>query len=384
MDRRRSSTPDLRTLEERYRLLVEGIGDYALFLLDADGRVATWNKGAQNIKGWTEKEVVGKPYAVFFPKDAAKAGRPEQLLSIAAAEGRVEDEGWRVRKDGSLFWASAVLTALRGDDGALIGFAKITRDMTERRRNEELLRRSEEALRSALEDLRRANRELEDYAAFVSHDLQEPLRKMASFAELLRLHSGPAVDEKGNAYIARIVEGAERMRRLITDVLDYSRIGRAENAPGPVELDAVVADALSDLEAARQESGAELEVGRLPVVRGNRTLLTRLFQNLLSNAFKFRKEGTALKVRVEARREGGEWHVIVADNGIGFDPAHAQEILRPFRRLHDRERYPGTGLGLAGAKKIVEHHGGRLWASAEPGKGATFHVALPAGGGRRP
>jgi PAS domain S-box-containing protein len=491
-----------RVSEERYRLLVESLSDYAVFLLDPDGRVASWNKGAELIKGWSAKEIVGQHYRRFFPQDAAKAGRPEQLLGIAAAEGRVEDEGWRVRKDGSLFWASAVLTALKVD-GKLAGFAKVTRDMTERRRNEELLRQSEErfrllidsvkdyaifmldpngrvaswnpgaqrlkgyasseivgrhfsifypsedveagkpaaelktaagtgryeeegwrlrkdgtrfwasvvisavrapsgelvgfskvtrdltarkaqdeSLRSALADLRRANHELEDYAAFVSHDLQEPLRKMASFAELLRVHSGPAVDETGNSYISRIVEGAERMRRLITDVLEYSRIGRAEAEPGPVELEAAVRDALSDLEHAVRECGAELKVGPLPAVRGNRTLLTRLFQNLLSNALKFRREGVPPRIRVEAARERGEWVVTVSDNGIGFDPAHAADILRPFRRLHEKERFPGTGLGLAGAKKIVEHHGGRLWARSEPGKGSTFHVALPAGGRR--
>jgi PAS domain S-box-containing protein len=371
-DERRRVEERFRRSEERLRLMIDAVKDYAIFMLDPEGRVESWNPGAQRLKQYTEEEIVGRHFSVFYPKEAVESGWPQHELKIAAATGRFEDEGWRVRKDGSRFWANVVISAVRSPAGELLGFTKVTRDLTERRQREEELRR-------ALEDLRRSNAELDEYAAFVSHDLQEPLRKMAGFAELVERRYKDRVDEDGRKFLGYIVDGAARMRALIIDVLDYSRLGRLGPDFTPVELDAVAREALGDLDRAVSESGAKVTVGRLPRVRGNAPLLGRLLLNLLSNALKFRDPARAPEVSIKATVAGGQCVLVVEDNGIGFDPAEAQQILRPFIRLHPKETYPGTGLGLAMVKKIAELHGGSVRAEAEPGKGARFFVTLPCG-----
>jgi light-regulated signal transduction histidine kinase (bacteriophytochrome) len=268
-------------------------------------------------------------------------------------------------------WASVVITALRDEQGALVGFAKVTRDLTQRKMAEEELRRTKD-------ELLKSNAELEEYAAFVSHDLQEPLRKMASFSELLKLRYADKLDDAGKDYIRLIVDGAVRMRALITDVLDYSRIGRAKPPMSELDLSEVYAGVLKDLELQIQESGAQITVEELPKIKGNRQRLARVFQNITSNALKYREPSRPPVIRVSSKRDGARWIVTVADNGIGFNNEQAEVILRPFQRLHSKEKYPGSGIGLAAAKKIALLHGGSLWAEALPGKGAAFHVSLPA------
>ncbi len=361
----------LRLSEERFRLLVESVRDYAIFMLAPDGTIASWNAGAERIKGWKADEIIGKHFSAFYTEKDKKDGKPARELEIAMRTGKYEEEGWRVRKDGTTFWASVVITALRDETGELVGFGKVTRDLTERRDHEERLLK-------AVTELSKSNRELDEYAAFVSHDLREPLRKMASFAQLLELKLGPALDPEAKLFVKHIVDAAGRMRALITDVLDYSRIGREEPPLTRVELGEILAGVARDLEMAVKEAGATLSIGPLPAVRGNHARLGRAFQNLLSNALKYRAPDRPPRVKVTAAREGAQWIVSVADNGIGFDPNFAERILRPFQRLHPKDKYPGTGLGLAAVKKIVDLHKGRIWAESRPGEGSIFRVALPA------
>ncbi|NDU73181.1 HAMP domain-containing protein [Actinomadura sp. DSM 109109] len=230
------------------------------------------------------------------------------------------------------------------------------------------------------EELRRSNAELEQFAYVASHDLQEPLRKVASFCQLIERRYGDRLDERGLQYIAFAVDGAKRMQALINDLLSFSRVGRTARPEESVDLGEVVRQALDNLSALREETGAEVEVAELPRVPGDRTQLVQLFQNLVGNAIKFRREGVPPRVAIDVRRAGDEWEFGCADNGIGIDPRYADRIFLIFQRLHSREEYGGTGIGLALCKKIVEYHGGRIWlAAAEDGvPGTTFRWTLPA------
>ncbi|TDC95684.1 ATP-binding protein [Actinomadura sp. 7K507] len=230
------------------------------------------------------------------------------------------------------------------------------------------------------EELRRSNAELEQFAYVASHDLQEPLRKVASFCQMIERRYGDQLDERGQQYIAFAVDGAKRMQALINDLLSFSRVGRLSSLEESIDLNEVARQALDNVSALREETGAEVEVGDLPHVPGDRAQLTRLFQNLVGNAIKFRREDAPPRVTIDARRSGDEWEFRCADNGIGIEPRHSDRIFLIFQRLHPRDEYTGTGIGLALCKKIVEFHGGRIW--LDPGgdgddPGTTFHWTLP-------
>ncbi|WP_254715662.1 ATP-binding protein [Actinomadura sp. NAK00032] len=229
-------------------------------------------------------------------------------------------------------------------------------------------------------ELRRSNSELEQFAYVASHDLQEPLRKVASFCQMIERRYGDQLDDRGRQYIEFAVDGAKRMQALINDLLSFSRVGRMARPEESVDLGAVVRQALDNLAALREETGAEVDAADLPHVPGDRTQLTQLFQNLIGNAIKFRREGVPPRVVIDARRTGGEWEFRCADNGIGVEPRYADRIFLIFQRLHPRDEYTGTGIGLALCKKIVEFHGGRIWLDGddrgdEPG--TTFRWTLP-------
>jgi light-regulated signal transduction histidine kinase (bacteriophytochrome) len=229
-------------------------------------------------------------------------------------------------------------------------------------------------------DLERSNRDLEQFAYVASHDLQEPLRKVSSFCQLLQRRYGGQLDARADQYIEFAVDGAQRMQRLINDLLAFSRVGRTTEEFEPVELGEVVKAATTQLEGLREQAGGTFEVGELPRVRGDRALLQQLMLNLLGNGLKFHRDGVPPVVRVHAERVGDNWEIAVADNGIGIEPEYAEKVFVIFQRLHGRDRYPGTGIGLSLAKKIVEFHGGRIGLDrrADTDPGATIRVTLPA------
>jgi signal transduction histidine kinase len=235
-----------------------------------------------------------------------------------------------------------------------------------------------ETLRATQADLQRSNTELEQFAYVASHDLQEPLRKVASFCQLLQQRYGGQLDERADQYIGFAVDGARRMQDLINDLLAFSRVGRVERPHAPVDCNALLERARGDLAAAIEDSGAEVEAGPLPTVEGDASLLRLVFQNLIGNAIKFRGEA-APRVRVDAERDDGQWRFSVADNGIGIDPEYAERIFVIFQRLHPRTSFEGTGIGLAMCRKIVEYHGGRMWLdTTHDGPGSRFCFTLPA------
>jgi light-regulated signal transduction histidine kinase (bacteriophytochrome) len=274
-----------------------------------------------------------------------------------------------VRKDGARFWADVVITALYDKDGLLRGFAKITRDVTERKR-------AEDRLNETLTDLQRSNKELEQFAYVASHDLQEPLRMVASYTQLLAERYENQLDDKAKKFIRYAVDGAVRMQMLINDLLTFSRVGTRGKPPEQVDAHTVLGEAINNLKMNIDDTKAIITNDELPEVRADVSQLVLLFQNLIGNSMKFHGTETP-RIHISAMDEGHEWLFSVKDNGIGIDPQYADKVFIIFQRLHTKEEYPGSGIGLAICKKIVERHGGRIWFESESGKGATFFFTIP-------
>ncbi|WP_262282968.1 ATP-binding protein [Micromonospora sp. MA102] len=255
---------------------------------------------------------------------------------------------------------------------------KIARELDEVREARERIEWVNSQLQKQAEELTRSNRDLEQFAYVASHDLQEPLRKVASFCQLLQRRYAGQLDERADQYIAFAVDGAQRMQRLINDLLAFSRIGRLTTGFTEVDLNKVMGDVAGQTEAARQYAHAELSWDKLPVIRGEEPLLTNLLANLVSNSIKFRRPDLPPKVHVSARLVDDEWEISCRDNGIGIEPEFADKIFVIFQRLHSKDAYPGTGIGLAIVKKIVEYHGGRVWVDTDTPEGTTIRFTLPA------
>src|SRR5580658_4919044 len=479
-----------RDCEEKYRLLLDGIEDYAIFMIDPQGQIVSWNAGAERIKGYKAEEIIGRNFSCFFPQQDIECGRPEEVLRLTAAYGRHEEQGMRVRKDGSRFVASVTFTALRDRNGNLRGFSEFSHDLSESKesearyrglleaapdamvvvnsggeivllnvqaekqfgyRRDELigqklkniipegfaerlladgLRSAEDALAQQIgtgieltarrkdrsefpielmlspldsaegilvtaairdisvrqraaanllqkvEELKRSNEELEQFASIASHDLQEPLRMVASYTQLLSRRYKGKLDSDADEFIGFAVDGANRMQRLIQDLLIYSRVGTKGRELMDVSSEAALEQALKNLRGAIQEKGALITHDPLPSVLADEMQLVQLFQNLVGNAIKYQGPGVP-KVHIAVTRGSGKkWTFSVQDNGLGIEPQYFEKIFGMFQRLHKREAFAGTGVGLAICKKIVERHGGAISVDSEPGHGSTFRFAL--------
>jgi PAS domain S-box-containing protein len=365
----------LRQSEERFRLLVKGVQEYAIFMLSPQGNVVSWNKGAERIKGYKVDEIIGKHFSCFYTPEAIAQGKPEQELRTAMEHGQMSEEGWRVRKDGQKFWTSVVITALFDKDGCLQGFAKISRDMTEAKQIEQALNDKNIKLQENAEELARSNRDLQQFAYVASHDLQEPLRMVASFTQLLAKRYQDKLDQDAQDFIKYAVDGATRMQALISDLLAYSRVDRQEKPLKLTNCDAILEQVLVNLKLAIFDSGAVITHDLLPVMMADAAQLGQLFQNLLGNAIKFRSEKPT-RVHFSSERNGNGWKISVQDNGIGISPEYRERVFLIFQRLHTTAEYPGTGIGLAICKKIVERHGGRIWIESPPEGGSIFSFTL--------
>jgi PAS domain S-box-containing protein len=346
---------------DQFRRLVAGVRDYAIFMLDPSGRIATWNVGAEHLKGYKADEIVGREFSIFYTDEDRERDHPAFELDVARREGRYEEEGWRVRKDGTTFWASVTITAIHHDDGSLLGFAKVTRDLTARRANEE-------ALRSA-------NAELDRFAAVAAHDLSDPLRTISGFAELLEREP---LTESGQQYLDFIISTAARMQRLLNSLLVYARAGEGASPPGPVSLVTAADHVLSSLTATISERGAEIACD-LPgdaIVLAGTADVELVLQNLISNALKF---GDADRPRVEiaAAREPAGWRITVADNGVGIAADDRERIFEAFERAHADLGRDGSGLGLAICERLLRRRGGSIGVDSAPGQGSRFWALLP-------
>jgi PAS domain S-box-containing protein len=477
--------------EASYRSLVNAIENYAVYMIDPGGTVATWNSGAQGIKGYTADEIVGRNYSCFFPPAAIAAGRPEEILRLAAQAGRHQEQSMRVRKDGSQFLADLTLTVLRTTDGTLQGFAELSHDLTESRELEaryrglleaapdamvvvneageivllnvqaekqlgyrrdeligqpvtnvipegfaerliadgtrsaadalaqqigtgiELVARRKDGTEFAIEimlsplestegtlvtaairdisvrnaaelqlantvdELRRSNQELEHFAYVASHDLQEPLRMVSSYTQLLARRYSGQLDADADEFIRYAVDGATRMQQLIQDLLAYSRVGTRTTDLAPTPSGRALDRALLNLRTSIEEAAATVTFDALPPVMADETQLVQLFQNLIGNSIRYQQGDTPPRIHVGCRRDGtNRWAFTVQDNGIGIDPQYFDRIFGMFQRLHGRDEYAGTGIGLAICKKIVERHGGVITVGSEPGRGSVFGFDL--------
>jgi PAS domain S-box-containing protein len=370
---RKQAEETLRQSEESNRLIVSNTKDYSILMLDPGGNVVNWNEGAERIKGYRAEEIIGQHFSCFFPAEDISNGKPALELEEAARVGRFEDEGWRIRKDGSRFFASVVITALREETGLLRGFGKITRDITERKKFEEHLVKT-------AEELRRSNDQLQQFGYVASHDLQEPLRMVASYTQLLATRYKGRLDSDADEFIDYAVDGCNRMQGLIQDLLAYSRSGTSEKALREIPGENALKEALANLRATIGESGAIVTHDSLPSITTDEVQLVQVFQNLVGNAIKYCSAAVPL-VHVSATKNGGnEWIFSVRDNGLGIEPQYFERIFIIFQRLHGRQEFNGTGIGLAICKKIVERLGGRIWVESQLAKGSTFYFALPGTG----
>jgi PAS domain S-box-containing protein len=380
---------ELKKSEERFHKMVAEVKDYAIILLDKKGIIQNWNTGAEFIKGYTAAEAVGKSFEMFYTKEDQKNRVPNKLLEEAAHMGRVANEGWRVRKDGTRFWGSVVITALHNSKNAIIGFSKVTRDLTEKKKAEDQSKEDAVELERKNRALERVNAEISSFAYVASHDLKEPLRKIQTFASRI-----PETMDKPEAVmelLGKISGSAARMQKLMEDLLTYSQLSAINGHFHKVDLNIVMDAVLKDLELSISDKHAQLKIDKLPTINGIAFQLEQLFLNLVSNALKFSKANAPPVITITSSElEGKEiplglsndtkkyYKISVADNGIGFPEEHSQKIFQVFQKLHDRRAFAGSGVGLAVVKRIMENHGGLIMAEGKPNAGATFSMFFSA------
>lgn len=360
---------------------VDLIKNYAIFTLDPKGHITSWNAGAEDILGWTEEEVIGKYYD-FLYRDEEKHLADSQLQDVLQ-NGTYQDINLYPTKNGELFIADISVSRINDEkNGKLIGFVKVIKDVTaqqdkeDRQLNDNNQLRAEVLRRKKIEKaLIESNRELDAFASAASHDLQEPLRMVVSYLELLKRRYRDQIDQDGQEFMDFAIDGATRMKSLINDLVDYSRVGTTSKQLVNTSVDKAVNSVLADLEPVISDAGAKVTKAELPTVKGDEVQLRQLFQNLISNAIKFAGKSPEITISVEDRNQ--EYVFSVADNGPGIDPKHHESIFLIFKQLNRRADRSGSGIGLATARKIIKKHGGKIWVESEPGKGSTFYFTIP-------
>jgi hypothetical protein len=389
LTQRRIHEEELRRSEERFRLLVEGVRDYAIFMLDANGRIVTWNVGAERIKGYTASEIIGQHFSIFYPDDVRESGWPEHELQVASETGSFVDNGWRVRKDGTTFWANVTITALRDHTGRLLGYAKLTRDLTEAKRVEAMevanQQRDEmlEAERSARMAAQRATRVKDEFLATLSHELRTPLSAILGWTQvLLRGESVKGPDAQKRA-IEVIERNARAQIQLIDDLLDLSRVmaGKIRLDLQQVSFVSIVEAAVDTVRPTADAKGIRLKAilgSSQDIVSADSARMQQVVWNLLTNAIKFTPKGG--QVQALLQRVNSHLELSVSDTGIGIPASYLPHVFDRFsqRDSSTTRTFGGLGLGLAICKQLVELHGGSIRAASQgENQGATFFVQLP-------
>ncbi|MCX6927848.1 MAG: PAS domain S-box protein, partial [Verrucomicrobia bacterium] len=354
--------------EELHRVFFESAA-VGMAYVDLEGRFLKVNDRYCELTGYPREELVGKPVLELIHPEDRKKAQQEQGAYLRGELPEYVSEKRYLRKDGSTLWVAINARLIRSADGVPRYSIGVIQDFTHRKR-------AEETVRQTTEELQRSNRDLEQFASIASHDLQEPLRAVVGYVNLLQMRFPEKLDPKVREYITGAIGGAKRMEQLIADLLAYSRVSARDQALQPADLNAVLADALASLKTSITESRAEVTNDALPTAHVDARQITQVFQNLVGNAIKFCGESTP-KIHVGARQEEGRWVISVRDNGIGIAVEHFQRIFKIFQRLHTRKAYPGTGIGLAICQRIVERHGGKIWIESQPGEGSTFFFYLP-------
>jgi PAS domain S-box-containing protein len=381
---------ELRQSEERYLRMTNEVEDYAIILLSREGFIENWNKGAEKIKGYTADEIIGKHFRIFYSYADQQQGLAEKLIAEAVLHGKSTYEGWRVRKDGSTLWAYTVITALHNERNDIIGFSKVTRDLTQRKLAEDRLKMYAEQLEQKNRELERSNSELSSFSYVASHDLQEPLRKIQAFGNLIQQRDVANLSDTSKDYFDRMVKAAVRMQNLIDSLLEFSRTTTARKNFENTDLNVLLDEVKKELGHRIEEKKAVIESSHLPTLTIIPFQFRQLLSNLISNSLKYSREEVTPVIEIKATyvkaKELNEkaalpgkdyFQFTVADNGIGFEQEYSEKIFDLFQRLHGRNEYTGSGIGLAICKKIVENHHGFMRAESEQGKGATFYFFIP-------
>ncbi|HVX25651.1 MAG TPA: PAS domain-containing protein [Parafilimonas sp.] len=376
---------EIKQKEFEHQRMINEIEDYAILMIDKNGIIQNWNKGAEKIKGYTADEIIGKNFRIFYRKEDQQRRLPETLLEEAIKNGKANHEGWRVRKDGTTFWGNIVITALHDENNNVIGFTKVTRNLTDKKIAEDQLKEYARQMEKQNEELQRINIDLDSFTYTASHDLQEPLRKIKTFCNLIETKAGKTFSEDTAAYFNRIIAAVSRMQNLIDSLLNYSRTTSAEKILIPTDLNNIVEEVKKELAEMITEKDAKIIYEPLPVIKVIPLQFQQLFLNIISNAIKYSRADVPPVIHITSEQfsERNEdktqklTKISVSDNGIGFEQKYADNIFKLFQRLHGRTEYSGTGIGLAICKKIVENHNGTINAISEPGKGSTFIITIP-------
>lgn len=377
----------LRQSEERYHKMIEEVQDYAILLLDKEGIIQNWNTGAALLKGYTAAEIIGRSFKTFYTPEDIAIGLPNKLLQEAESNGKANCEGWRVRKDGSKFWGSVVITALHGNDGNVIGYSKVTRDLTERKHAEDEMRAAAVVLKDQNKVLENLNTELSAFAYIVSHDLKEPIRKIRIFSARQR-EEGKSL-EQIMEYSHKIENSAAKMQKMMEDVLAYSELSAGITFE-PVNLNDIIHVVKADIELLIEEKQAAISFDVLPTILGVQHQLYQLFLNLFTNAIKFSKPSRKLDIKISLKQVRNKaisieadiphehfYEISFADNGIGFSQEYAKKIFEVFHKLHAKHESAGSGIGLAIVKKVMMNHSGWVVAESKPDQGSTFKLYFP-------
>lgn len=363
-------TTERRLAEDKLRYqasLIEQISD-AIMTVDMNFAVTSWNHAAEMLYGWTTDEAIGQKIGDLL-RTSYVNDNSRHVWEQFITEGFWRGEVKQYCKDGSERFILAAVTLMRDMHGKPNGMLAVNRDITERTR-------IQRELEAYARDLQRSNTELEQFAYVASHDLQEPLRMVASYTELLSERYRDQFDSRADKYMKYIVEGARRMQQLINDLLAFSRVGTQGKPLQSVDSAAIVRRVLTIMQQTIRENSATIELGELPVIEADLSQIGQIFQNLISNAIKFHSDAPP-HIRIAATQADDRWVFSVSDNGIGIKKEYAERIFQIFQRLHDRTQYEGNGIGLAIAKRIVERHDGTIWFESQPGKGTTFYFTIP-------
>ena len=366
---------ELKKAHQEIKTLFQNVDDVLYSADIIQGKLTQVSDACEKVYGYSPAEFMTNPelwYKVIHPEDRHIIAQQIEDLS----RGRHVFNQYRIiHKDKTIRWLENKIIPTYNDSGNLVRLDGVTADISDRKAEEKKLVRSEANLELKNKELELKNKELEQFAYVASHDLQEPLRTTSAFTELLLNQYHGRLDQKADQYLVFISQSIDRMKALIKDLLDYSRIGKKREWE-KVDCNCVLNDVLADLDVAIKETQTIIQSGPLPVIKGYPTEIKQLFQNLVVNAIKFRKKDTAPEIKITAKDAEGNWEFWVSDNGIGIEAEHQERIFIIFQRLHTRNQYEGSGIGLAHCKKIVELHGGKLWVESKPGEGSTFYFTI--------
>ncbi len=357
----------LRESEERFRKMIESVTDYAIITLDTGGHVDSWNRGAERLKGYRDHEILGQHFSRFYTQEDVLRGHPQRELEVVAAEGRYEEEGWRVRKDGSRFLAYVVMAAVRDETGRLRGFTKVTRDVTKEKQ-------AERQLNQMIRDLKRSNDEMNSFAYVASHDLKSPLHGISQLATWITEDMGDQLGEETKEHLRLMRSRVSRMESLLDDLLAYARAGRVSENSVPVDTRDLV-EGIFELNVGDQPLKLEI-AANLPLLHTARAPLELVFRNLIGNAIKHHdKPGGVIRISAQPTVDGFEF--AVGDDGPGIAPEHQQRVFGMFQTLRPRDEVEGSGIGLALVKKTIESVGGRVALESDGTSGCTFLFTWP-------